>query len=81
MENLPLPSRHHYEDVLKLLEKKTLSMSTRHSTALRKQVQELTYTMRKALSQQKQLEKCCDQLNISFEYYLSLDEKELKKNI
>ena len=76
MDKLPLPSRNHYENVLKLLEKKTLSMSTRHSTALRKQVQELTFTMRKALSQQKQLENCCDQLNIPFEYYLSLEEKE-----
>jgi hypothetical protein len=78
MDNLPLPARIHYEALLQLLEKKTLSISTQHSTELRRQVQELMFTIRKALSQQKQLENCCEQLNIPFEYHWSLHDQDEK---
>lgn len=79
MESIPLPSRIHYEALLQLLEKESLSISTQHSTELRRQIQELMFTIRKALSQQKQIENCCEQLNIPFEYHWSLIEKEKEK--
>ena len=52
---LPLPSHIHYELLLQLLEQQT--MATAYKTPhLRLQVQELIITLRKAMSQQRQLE-------------------------
>ena len=55
---LPLPSHIHYELLLQLLEQQT--MATAYKTPhLRLQVQELIITLRKAMSQQRQLEETC----------------------
>jgi len=74
MNPIPLPTRDQYEHILRLLEKESLSISTQHSMELRRQVQELMFTIRKALSQQKQIETTCEQLNIPFEYHNSINE-------
>jgi hypothetical protein len=59
MENLeppiPLPSHIHYELLLQLLEQQTMSV-VYQNPHLRSQVQELIFTLRKAISQQRQLE-------------------------
>ncbi len=72
MDPIPLPSHVHYELLLQLLERKTL-YAVNHEPALRGQVQQLIISLRKALSQQRHLEKICEQSCIPFEYRWSLN--------
>ncbi|MGF1567561.1 MAG: DUF5340 family protein [Nodosilinea sp.] len=70
---IPLPSHIHYELLLQLLEQET--MATVYQTPqLRLQVQELISTLRKALSQQRQLEETCNQRDIPLEYQWSTNQ-------
>ncbi|MDB9535005.1 DUF5340 domain-containing protein [Dolichospermum planctonicum CS-1226] len=55
MKLIPLPSPIHYELILQLLEKQTMT-SLGQNQDLRNQVNQLIITMRKAASQQKRLE-------------------------
>jgi hypothetical protein len=71
--SLPLPSHIHYELLLQLLERKT-AIAVHPRTAQKEQVQALIITLRKALSQQKQLEEICRREDIPVEYYWSLNE-------
>ena len=71
MQPIPVPSHVHYEAILQLLERKTRRLADQDPMA-QEQVQELILTLRKAYSQQKQLERSCDQLRIPYEYHWSL---------
>lgn len=71
MPPLPLPSHVHYELLLQLLEQQT-AFAANQQPQIRGQVQQLIYSLRKALSQQKQIETACEQLNISVEYRWSV---------
>jgi hypothetical protein len=75
MEKIPLPSHIHYELLLQLLEKKTLS-SVNQKPMIREEIQQLVITLRKALAQQKQIETICDQTKILYEYRWSLNSQE-----
>ncbi|HEY9878561.1 MAG TPA: DUF5340 domain-containing protein [Leptolyngbyaceae cyanobacterium] len=70
---IPLPSHVHYELLLQLLERQTMS-AVYQTPQLRIQVQELIVTLRKALSQQRQLEEMCEQSHIPLEYCWSLND-------
>ncbi|HEY9760944.1 MAG TPA: DUF5340 domain-containing protein [Trichocoleus sp.] len=70
---IPLPSHVHYELLLQLLERQTMS-AVYQTPQLRVQVQELIVTLRKALSQQRQLEEMCEQSQIPLEYCWSLND-------
>lgn len=74
MNPIPLPSHVHYEAILQLLERKTQREAYQDKMA-QEQVQQLILTLRKAFSQQKQLERSCDQLRIPYEYHWSLNTK------
>jgi len=71
MPPLPLPSHVHYELLLQLLEQQT-SFAANQKPQVREQVQQLIYSLRKALSQQKQIETTCEQLQIPVEYRWSI---------
>ncbi|MBV5257875.1 hypothetical protein FLX56_05505 [Synechococcus moorigangaii CMS01] len=71
MEPLPLPSHIHYETILQILERKTQRLADQDPLT-RDQIQQLILTLRKAFSQQKQLERSYDQLRIPYEYHWSL---------
>ncbi|NJN71949.1 MAG: DUF5340 domain-containing protein [Limnothrix sp. RL_2_0] len=71
MNPIPLPSHIHYETILKLLEQKTQREGDCNKLT-REQIQQLILTLRKAFSQQKQIERTCDQLRIPYEYHWSL---------
>ncbi|MEO1375267.1 MAG: DUF5340 domain-containing protein [Cyanobacteria bacterium J06635_10] len=58
MEQIPLPSPIHYELLLQLLERQTMS-AVNNDPNLRNQVNQLIITLRKAAVQQKQLEQVC----------------------
>lgn len=72
MEPIPLPSHIHYELLLQLLERQTMHAITQKSP-LHEQTHELVATLRKALSQQKQLEESCQRANLPIEYRWSLN--------
>ncbi len=72
MEPIPLPSYVHYELLLQLLERQT-SFAASQKPAVREQVHQLIATLRKALAQQKQLERACQQANLPIEYRWSLN--------
>lgn len=72
MEPLPLPSHIHYELLLQLLERQTITASY-PNPALREQTKQLIVTLRKALAQQKQIEAICDQSNYPIDYRWSLN--------
>ena len=72
MEPIPLPSPIHYELLLQLLERQTLS-AVNSNPALREQVQQLIITIRKAAAQQKQLEESCQVAQLKFECRWSLN--------
>jgi hypothetical protein len=78
MEPIPLPSPIHYELLLQLLERQTLYGVNQNPTA-RDQVQQLIVTLRKAQSQQKQLESRCQRENIPIEHRWSLNEVAVSK--
>lgn len=70
---LPLPSHIHYELLLQLLEQQT--MATAYKTPhLCLQVQELIITLRKAMSQQRQLEETCKMAHLEVEYQWSTNQ-------
>lgn len=71
MPPLPLPSHVHYELLLQLLEQQT-AFAANQQPQVRGQVQQLIYSLRKALSQQKQIETTCEQLHIPVEYRWSI---------
>lgn len=71
MKSIPLPSHIHYETILQILERKTQQEVYQEPMA-KEQTQQLIMTLRKAFSQQKQLERTCDQLRIPYEYHWSL---------
>ncbi len=58
MEQIPLPAPIHYELLLQLLERQTMSAVSQNPD-LRHQVNQLIITLRKAAAQQKQLENIC----------------------
>jgi hypothetical protein len=70
---LPLPSHIHYELLLQLLEQQTMAAAYQ-DPRLRLQVQGLISTLRKALSQQRQLEEACKHDNIDMEYQWSTNQ-------
>ncbi len=72
MEPIPLPSHIHYELLLQLLERQTRFAVGPHSPQ-REQVNQLIVMLRKALSQQKQLEASCDREKIPVDYRWSLN--------
>jgi hypothetical protein len=72
MEPIPLPSHIHYELLLQLLERQTVFAVGQRSPQ-QDQVHELIITLRKALSQQKQLEESCRRTELSIEYRWSLN--------
>ncbi|MEO0825919.1 MAG: DUF5340 family protein [Cyanobacteria bacterium J06642_9] len=69
---VPLPSHIHYELLLQLLERETI-FSLQQNSYQQQQVHELIITLRKALSQQRQLEESCQNAAIPVEYYWSLN--------
>jgi len=71
-EPLPLPSHVHYELLLRLLEQQTFFAAYEHPS-LKGDVNELIITLRKALSQQRQLEENCDRLGLKIDYRWSLN--------
>lgn len=77
MDPIPLPSHIHYELLLQLLERQTLFAVGQSPE--REQVHELIITLRKALSQQKNLEANCQRANRPVEYRWSLN-KDLQPN-
>ncbi|NJL82982.1 MAG: DUF5340 domain-containing protein [Chloroflexaceae bacterium] len=76
MEQIPLPSHIHYELLLQLLERKTVS-ATNSQPVVREQVRQLIVTLRKALAQQKQIETLCEQAGLKYEYRWSLNSDNL----
>jgi hypothetical protein len=70
---IPLPSHIHYELLLQLLEQQTMATAYTNPQ-LRLQVQELIITLRKAMSQQRQLEETCKQASIDVEYQWSTNQ-------
>ena len=67
MQPMPLPAQIHYELLLQLLERKTLTFAYQQP-AIKEQVQQLIITLRKASAQQKQLETICEQISIPVEH-------------
>lgn len=70
---LPLPSHIHYELLLQLLERQTAQQVQQLQSPQREQLQDLIVTLRKAFSQQKQLEESCVRSQIPVEYHWSLN--------
>lgn len=72
MEPIPLPSPIHYETILQLLERQTVS-AARQNPALKQQIDQLILTLRKAAAQQKQIEATCQQTQQEYEFRWSLN--------
>ncbi|WP_066382929.1 MULTISPECIES: DUF5340 domain-containing protein [unclassified Anabaena] len=72
MEQLPLPSPIHYELILQLLERQTMSAAS-NNPELRHQVNQLIITLRKAAAQQKQLEETCQASSVPVEHRWSIN--------
>ncbi len=70
---LPLPSHVHYELLLQLLEQQSLFAAYDHPS-LKTEVNALIITLRKALSQQRQIEETCNLLGIDIDYRWSLND-------
>lgn len=79
MQPLPLPSHIHYELLLQLLERQTLTATYQNPT-LRDQTRQLIVTLRKALAQQKQIEAMCQQTHYPVEYRWSLNQGNKSQN-
>ncbi len=78
MKPIPLPSHIHYELLLQLLERQTIVAL--EQTPQREAAQALIATLRKALSQQKQLEADLDRSALPTEYHWSLTQLEPPQN-
>lgn len=74
MEKLSLPSRIHYELLLEMLERQ--SARSTEDPLLKEQIQQLIFTIRKAYSQQKQIENNCSQRRITIDYRWSMQDLE-----
>jgi hypothetical protein len=72
MDPIPLPSPIHYELILQLLEKQTMS-AVGNNQDLRNQVNQLIITLRKAASQQKRLEEACQSASIIIDHRWSIN--------
>ncbi|BAB76446.1 DUF5340 domain-containing protein [Anabaena sp. FACHB-709] len=72
MEQIPLPSPIHYELILQLLERQTMSAVSKNPE-LRHQVNQLIITLRKAAAQQKHLENSCLGSSLSVEHRWSIN--------
>ncbi len=72
MEPIPLPSPIHYELLLQMLERQTMSVAN-NNPALRNQVNQLIITLRKAAAQQKHLEESCKFASVEVDYRWSLN--------
>ncbi|MCW9682791.1 DUF5340 domain-containing protein [Dolichospermum planctonicum UHCC 0167] len=72
MEPIPLPSPIHYELILQLLEKQTMT-SLGQNQDLRNQVNQLIITMRKAASQQKRLEEIFQSSSMMIDHRWSIN--------
>jgi hypothetical protein len=75
MDPIPLPSHIHYELLLQLLERQTM-FAVGHGSPMQEQVHELIITLRKAMSQQRQLEENCRRINLPIDYRWSLNTAE-----
>ncbi|KGF72392.1 hypothetical protein DO97_09040 [Neosynechococcus sphagnicola sy1] len=73
MDPIPLPSHIHYELLLQLLERQTMFAV---SQPQQEQVHQLISTLRKALTQQKQLEDSCQRAHLPIEFRWSLNRTE-----
>ncbi|MEM6446388.1 MAG: DUF5340 domain-containing protein [Cyanobacteria bacterium J06642_2] len=71
--HIPIPSHAHYEMLLEMLEQQTLPAVETEDFASRARAQELIITLRKALSQQRQLESDWRQRGVEMDYRWSLD--------
>jgi hypothetical protein len=72
MEQIPLPSPVHYELILQLLERQTMSAVSQNPD-LRRQVNQLIITLRKAAVQQKQLEEICQFSSVVVDHRWSIN--------
>lgn len=72
MEPIPLPSHIHYELLLQLLERQTM-FALKQRSPQQEQAHQLISTLRKALTQQKQLEESCERARLPIEYRWSLN--------
>ncbi|MBM0743491.1 DUF5340 domain-containing protein [Phormidium sp. CLA17] len=72
MEPIPLPSHIHYELLLQMLERQTMS-AVAQKPGIHDQVQQLIITLRKAVSQQKRLEEACERQHLPIDYRWSLN--------
>ncbi len=70
---IPLPSHIHYELLMQLLERQTLPVAY-GDPQLRSQISELIIILRKALSQQRQLEEECRRVHLTVDYRWSLND-------
>ena len=71
--SVPLPSHIHYETSLQMLERQSLFATNEHPRQ-RAQVQQLIIMLRKALTQQKQIEEDLERLHIPVEYRWSINQ-------
>jgi len=71
--SVPLPSHIHYEILLQMLERQSL-FATNEYPRQRVQVQQLIIMLRKALTQQKQIEEDLERLHIPVEYRWSINQ-------
>ena len=74
MEPIPLPSPIHYELLLQMLERQTISRVSQNP-ALREQVNQLIITLRKAAAQQKHIEETCKLAQVEVESRWSINHK------
>ncbi len=72
MEQVPLPAPIHYELILQLLEKQTIS-AVNNNKDLRHEVNQLIITLRKAAAQQKRLEEICQASSLAVDHRWSLN--------
>ncbi|MBW4468209.1 MAG: DUF5340 domain-containing protein [Pegethrix bostrychoides GSE-TBD4-15B] len=75
MDPIPLPSHIHYELLLQLLERQTIHAIGRKSPQ-QEQLHELISTLRKAFTQQKQLEESCERAHLAVDYRWSLNQRQ-----
>lgn len=80
MKPIPLPSHIHYELILQMLERQSLWVAN-HNPVVRDQLKEIIITLRKALSQQKQLEKSCEQSRLPYEYRWAINHVDDKSSV
>lgn len=72
MKPIPLPAPVHYELILQLLERQTMS-AVSSDPNLRNQVNQLIITLRKAAVQQKHLEEVCQFSSVNVDHRWSIN--------